>query len=248
MRRLLPDPAADVSLTELVEKLRPWDDPPESRPHVMMNFALTLDGRTTISGVSGDIGSDFDTQMLVALRTRVDAVMVGAGTLRAEKYGRVIADPGKLEERSALGLTPTPLLVIVSGSLNLPWDLPVFSEEDGSIVIVTQSSEEPPETRAPIEMLRFEDGVDLAAALAHLRDNKGVRALLCEGGPTLHAALHEASLVDEIFITHAPRLAGGHGPGLIEGMRPGIRELDIDWLVLEPKTRELFARYRVRQD
>ena len=52
-----------------------------------MNFAATVDGRATIGGVSGPIGSDADTAMLVGLRTRFDAVMIGAGTMRAERYG-----------------------------------------------------------------------------------------------------------------------------------------------------------------
>ena len=57
------------------------------RPYVVTNFALTLDGHATIGGRSGAIGSDADTSMLVGLRTRVDAVMIGAGTMRAERYG-----------------------------------------------------------------------------------------------------------------------------------------------------------------
>ena len=53
-----------------------------------MNFAATVDGRATIGGVSGPIGSEADTAMLAGLRTRFDAVMIGAGTMRAERYGR----------------------------------------------------------------------------------------------------------------------------------------------------------------
>ena len=74
------------------------------RPYVITNFALTLDGHATISGRSGPIGSATDTAMLVGLRTRVDAVMIGAGTMRAERYGRVIGDPAKRERREAEGL------------------------------------------------------------------------------------------------------------------------------------------------
>jgi riboflavin biosynthesis pyrimidine reductase len=52
--------------------------------------------------------------------------------------------------------------------------------------------------------------------------------------------------VDEIFIAHAPKLAGGRGPGLVEGLDPGVRPLDLVWLITEPETGELFARYAVR--
>ena len=245
MRRLIPEPAVDVTVPELVETLRPWESAPADRPYISVNFALTLDGLATIDGVSRPIGSERDTELLVGLRTRVDAVMIGAGTMRAERYGRVVADPVKRERREAIGLAADPLMVIVSGRMNLPWDAPLFTEGVGSIVILTASETEPPPTRTPIEMVRHTDGLDLAAALRHLRQEHGVRALLSEGGPRLHASLHEIGAVDEIFVTHAPKLAGGSGPRLIEGLAPEVRELDLEWLVSEPDTGELFARYRV---
>ena len=81
MRRLVPDPGP-TSIDELLGAYRPWDDPPADRPHLALNFATTLDGRAAIDGRSGAIGSDTDTAMLVGLRLRFDAVMIGAGTMR----------------------------------------------------------------------------------------------------------------------------------------------------------------------
>ena len=106
---------------------------------MITNFALTLDGHATIAGRSGAIGSDVDTAMLVGLRTRVDAVMIGAGTMRAERYGRVIGDPAKRERREREGLPPDPLMVLVCGRLDLPWDAPLFTEGDGEVLICTAS-------------------------------------------------------------------------------------------------------------
>ena len=91
-------------------------------------------------------------------------------------------------------------------------------------------------------MIRHEGRVDLAAALTHLRTERGVRTLLCEGGPGLHAQLIEAGLVDELFVTHAPKLAGGEGPGLVTGLPELERPLELAWL-LEHEG-ELFGRYR----
>ncbi len=187
MQRLLPNPgptAVDVQL----ENYRPGDSAPDDRPFVAVNFAATVDGRATIGGVSGPIGSDADTSMLVGLRTRFDAVMIGAGTMRAERYAG-------LEKR---------LVVVESG----------------------------PEGR-----------VDLAALLRSLRE-EGVRALLCEGGPTLHGALQAAGLVDELFLTIAPKLVGGEAPRIVEGPLPEIAELELAWLLEQDS--ELFARYRRR--
>ena len=230
MRRLLPEPATDVSVEELLADLRPGDEAPSDRPRVFTNFVLTLDGRATIGGVSGPIGSDRDTEMLVGLRRRADAVMIGAGTMRAERYGRVPNDR---------------LLAIVSGRLDLPWDAKLFTCGSGEVLVFTSSEAEPPETATPVHVVRHEDSVDLRAALAHLRSEHGVSSLLCEGGPRLHAQLLEAGLVDELFVTRAPKLAGGEGPGLAEGLSHLERDLELAWLVLEAQTGELFARYRV---
>lgn len=245
MRRLLPEPAADVSVSDLAEELHPWEHASEERPFVYMNFALTLDGHSTIGGVSRPIGSERDTELLVALRTRADAVMIGAGTMRAEKYGRVVADPDKRAKRESLGLLADPLVAIVSGRLDLPWDAPLFTEGVGTIVIFTVSDDEPPETATPVEVVRHDGRVELPEALKHLRHTRDVRALLCEGGAILHGELLKTGCVDEIFVAHTPKLAGGRGPGLVDGLDPTVRPVEIAWLVSEPETGELFARYRV---
>jgi riboflavin biosynthesis pyrimidine reductase len=136
-------------------------------------------------------------------------------------------------------------MVVVSGRMELPWDAPIFTEGVGKVLIFTASGEEPPETPTPVEVIRHEGTIDIGAVLAHLRSEEGVRALLCEGGATLHGQLHEANAVDELFLSHTPKIAGGHGPGLVEGLNPCVRELEIVWLLTEPETGELFARYRV---
>lgn len=187
MRRLLPDPGP-TTVSEQLETYRPWEEPREDRPFVAVNFAATLDGRATIGGVSGPIGSDTDTAMLAGLRTRFDAVMIGAGTMRAERYAG-------LEKR----------LVVVTS--------------DGG------------EWADPAELLRS------------LRE-EGVRAVICEGGPRLHASLQAEGLVDELFLTIAPKLSGGEAPRIVEGPLPEIVDFDLVWLLEEDG--ELFARYRRR--
>jgi riboflavin-specific deaminase-like protein len=245
MRRLLPEPVVEVSVPELAAKLRPSDESREDRPYVLTNFVLTLDGRATIGGVSGPIGTKRDTEMLVGLRTRVEAVMIGAGTMREECYGRVVADPAKRERRTDEGLPDDPLMVLISGRLDLPWEAPLFTEGAGEVLIFTASEEDPPATATAVEVVRHDGIVDLPAAMTHLRRERGVRSLLCEGGPHLHAALIQAGLVDEMFVTHAPKLAGGEGVGLVAGLPESERPVELVWLVAETETDELFARYRV---
>ena len=84
---------------------------------------------------------------------------------------------------------------------------------------------------------------DLATLLASLRADHGVRSLLCEGGPRLHGQLIEADLVDELFVTHAPKLAGGVGPGLVSELAEEERDFELGWLLADPDTGELFGRY-----
>jgi riboflavin biosynthesis pyrimidine reductase len=188
MRRLLPDPGP-TTVEQQLDTYTPQESAHEDRPFVAMNFAATVDGRATIGGVSGPIGSETDTAMLVGLRQRFDAVMIGAGTMRAERYGKI----------------SKPLIVVESTHGNR---------------------------------------VDLVELLRSLRQERGIRALLCEGGPTLHGALHAHGLVDELFLTTAPKLTGGVAPRIIEGELPAVAELELAWL-LEEKG-ELFARYQHR--
>jgi len=188
VHRLLPN-AGPTTVEKQLDSYRPWEQAQAERPFLAMNFASTVDGRATIGGVSGPIGSQIDTAMLVALRTRFDAVMIGAGTMRAERYSEI----------------GTRLIVVESG----------------------------PGGR-----------VELPALLRSLRE-EGVRALLCEGGPTLHGSLQAAGLVDELFLTIAPKLSGGGvPPRILEGELDDVIGLELAWLLEEEG--ELFARYRRR--
>lgn len=186
MRRLLPDPGP-TTVEQQLASYRPGENAPGDRPFVAMNFAATVDGRATIEGVSGPIGSATDTAMLVGLRKRFNALMIGAGTKRAERYEGV-------EKR----------LVVVESGPQGPADLP--------------------------------------ALLGSLRED-GVGALLCEGGPRLYASLQAANLVDELFLTIAPKLTGGAAPHILEGELPKVTSLELIWLLEEEG--ELFARYAV---
>jgi riboflavin-specific deaminase-like protein len=244
VERLLPDPGP-ITVAEQVSELDLVGAAGDERPYTITNFALTLDGQATIAGRSGSIGTDADTAMLVGLRTRVDAVMIGAGTMRAERYGRVVGDPAKRERREQESLAPDPLMVIVSGRLDLPWDAPLFTEGFGEVVIYTAYEDDPPQTQTPVQVIRPEAEIDLAALMVTLRSEHGVRAVLCEGGPRLHAQLIEADLVDELFVTHAPKLAGGDGLGLVSGLIERERPLELAWLLHEQGSGELFGRYRV---
>jgi len=245
VRRLTPEPG-ETTVDEQLDGYCPWQQAHDDRPFVATNFAVTVDGRATIGGVSGPIGSDADTAMLAGLRTRFDAVMIGAGTMRAERYGRVVANQEKRERRERIGLPHDPLMVIVSGRLDLPWEAPLFTDGGGRILVLTASEAEPPETATSLRVIRHEGAVDMTLAMQQLREERGIRALLCEGGPRLHSQLWAAGLVDELFLTTAPKLTGTDAPRILEAEAlPAAAELELAWLL--ERDGELFSRYRQRQ-
>jgi riboflavin-specific deaminase-like protein len=242
VRILLPEPG-ETSPAEQIRDLRLTQHPHDGRPYVVLNFAMTADGRAAIGGRAGPIGSRTDTEVLQLLRAQVDAVMIGAGTMRAERYGRMVSDPKLRAWRERIGLAHDPLAVIVSGRLDLPWDAPLFTD-GGPCLIFTTSDADPPPTETSVRVVRHEGSVDLAECLRYCRRERGVRALLCEGGPFLHAQLQAEGLVDELFLTIAPKLAGGMAPRILEGDLPAVAEMELVWLLEEEG--ELFARYRRR--
>ncbi len=241
LRRLLPD-VAETTVAEQLHGLDLKELAHPDRPYLILNFATTLDGRAAINGRSGPIGSKADTEMLQRLRTRVDAVMIGAGTMRAERYGRIVSDPALRAYRERTVLTHDPLAVIISNRLELPWDAGLFTDGGGRVVVFTASDQEPPETATSVTVVRHPEGVELDRALEWLLEERGIKSVLCEGGPTLHGRLREGGLADELFLTIAPKIAGGEGPRILEGALADIDEVELAWL-LESEG-ELFARYR----
>lgn len=212
LNRLLP-PGKGAGAEQIIDGLGLGDRlrGPERRPYVVLNMVSTVDGRATVSGRSGPLGGRADREMFRALRDVVDAVMAGAGTVKVERYGRLIPEEGRRRRRRERGLSEEPLACIVSGRLSLPPDIPLLSDPAARVVIVTSSAASLPEGGENIDYIRSRrDGLlNLKAALAELHDRFAVRTLLCEGGPHLNAELLAAGLVDELFLTLSAKLAGG---------------------------------------
>jgi riboflavin-specific deaminase-like protein len=256
-RRLLP-PGADTDAGEIVAGLdlparaRAPAQADRNRPYLILNMASTLDGRASLDGRSGSIGNRADRELFHALRADVDAVMAGAGTVRAERYGRIIADERVRQARVERGLTAEPLALVVSGRVSLAPDTPLLGEPQARVVIVTPSAASLPETAAQVDYVRAErDGeLDLAAAMRELHERLGVRTLLCEGGPHLNAQLLLAGLLDELFLSLAPKLAGGEdatGEALrILAGAAFAEPAELELLAALENESHLFLRYAVR--
>jgi riboflavin-specific deaminase-like protein len=246
LRRLLPDPG-ETPAEEALVGMRLGDLAPPDRPYLVLNMVSTLDGRIAIDGRSGPIGDEADKELFHGLRTQADAVMVGAGTIRTERYGRIVRRPERRERRVAEGLEPDPLAIVVSARLRLPPDLPLLQDESSTVAILTTSEESLPDVPARLHYLRGPGGVDLELRplFERLRSEFGVRSILCEGGPSLNESLIREGLVDELFLSLAPKLAGGPPLTLLTG-DPLLEPLRAELVWLLEHDGHLFARYRLQ--
>lgn len=201
----------------------------------------TLDGRASFQGDTKQLGSTADTAHLVKLRTGFDAVMIGAGTMRAERYGRIISRPEHRKQREAEGLDPDALAVIISGGLDLPFDAPLFTDGNGRVLVFTHKNEVPA-TNTPVDLVSSEEIIHIREVLAHLREREGIQSLLCEGGPHLLRQLVAENLVDDLYITLTPVATGGDAPRIIEGNLP--EEANFELVNLTEAEGDVFAQYR----
>lgn len=170
-------------------------------------MVASVDGMAAIGGKASGIGSEVDRLAMRNLRAQVDAVMVGAGTLRSEKLSL------GLDETSR---DPQPMAVVLTKSGDVPLTNLVSHEGQDVLVISTQATQDTltESLSDGAEVLRIPatpDGFpDLPLALRTLKREYGVGRLLVEGGPTLNRALISRSLLDDLFLTVAPKLLGGN--------------------------------------
>jgi riboflavin biosynthesis pyrimidine reductase len=181
---------------------------------VILNMVSTADGRASLGGRSGTISGEGDRALFHGLRSAVDAVLVGAGTLRTERYHRLIRDDDTTRLRASHGLPEQPLACVVSGRLALGEDLPLLHDPATHVAVLTASAASLPACPASVDYVRTPGGkLDLSAALGELAARLGVRLLLCEGGPHLARELLAAGLIDELYLSLSPLLAGGEPAG-----------------------------------
>lgn len=244
-RQLIPQPAT-VDTAELLARMNLRDRAGDDRPYVIVNFISSADGRAAFRGHSGPLGGEADRELFHGLRELAEAVLVGTGTLRAEHYGRLVRDPERRRRRVEAGLQPEPLLCVVSRTGDVPVEIPVFSEPDVRIVVFSPIDNDFGACSAQIEPIRLDPGeLTLTTAFRWLRDEFGIRLLLGEGGPTVFSSLVTERLVDELFLTLAPKLVGGGtSPTISTGMElPELRQLEPVW-VLE-RDGFLYVRYAI---
>jgi riboflavin biosynthesis pyrimidine reductase len=256
------------------EDLPRWDVPAEltalyggsiglDEPCVVANFVESLDGVVAVPrlprshALLGD-ESDADRFVLALVRACADAVLVGSGTLSSSPKGTWRIDrayPPAAEALAGLrarrGRPEQPLVAVVTTGGSLDPGHPVL--ESGALVLTTVRAAAGLRARVPaaaeVVAVNEGDSVDLAAAVEVLRD-RGCAAILSEGGPTLFGQLLASRLVDELFLTVSPLLAGRAAAarlGLVEGLEL-VPETRVAGSLRSVRTHgsHLFLRYTLR--
>jgi riboflavin-specific deaminase-like protein len=218
----------------------------QDRAFVAIDMVASIDGAAAVNGQTAQLGGEADQLIFRRLRAAADAILVGAGTVRDEDYGPATGTPARRRDRAARGLAERPRLVVVSRSLDLDPGRRVFADPQHPPLVVT--TEMAPHDRAAslsevAEVVRMgRDSVALAALLVDLQA-RGLSRVLCEGGPTLNAALLAADLIDEVFLTIAPGAFGGEAPRIIAGGK-AVPERGFELVSLHEHHSELLLRYR----
>lgn len=219
MRALLPSPLADLPSPLDDAALEQLYSVPSGRPWLRANMVASLDGAISVQGRSGGLGGPADKQVFALLRDLCDAVLVGAGTVRAEGYEAVKPTEVRLERRRRLGLPDTPVIAVVTARLDLDPTSRLFAGPARTVLVTTEKAwQDKGEAFAAVADVVTTAGErpDLPAAVAALRE-RGLAHLLCEGGPSLLHDVVAAGLLDELCLTLSPHLVGGAAARVLHG-------------------------------
>lgn len=168
------------------------NDLPTDRAFIRCNMIESADGASSIEGRSGALGNQSDHAVFGALRAHSDAIVVGMGTVIAERYG----PPAK----------PGQAVYVVANRPAVPNGIPLFDQHAATLVLTADAGDPPGDV--PVVRAGQGNTVDIAELCGQLPG----KVLNAEGGPTLAGAMIARGLVDELFVTIAPRaVVGGAG-------------------------------------
>ena len=208
-----------------------------NRPHVIVNVAMTIDGKLDmITRKGATISSTADKQRVDELRASVDAILVGGKTLLSEDPSLTIKSIELRSKRIARGLEENPVKVAVVSQANLDLQGDFLTKGPARCLIYTTKCTSPEQVhlleKAGAQVfVRCDESIDLRDVLRSLFD-QGIRTLMVEGGGTLIAGLFNFNLVDELTAYIAPKIfSGSTAPTLADG--PGFSKLQALDLHLE---------------
>lgn len=210
-----------------------------------------LDGTAAIDGKVGALSTEVDQKLFRQMRQIADVVLVGAETVRKEGYGLVRLSDEAKAQREAEGKPPTPPVAVVTGSLNLNWNLKLFkaAPEHAPTMIITSAAADPDKLaeakKHATVVIAGEERVEPAAALQALSE-RGHEVVLCEGGPTLLGEFVAAERLDELCLSIAPVMGGDNLPVGIMPDGGGVHHFELKSVKGEEHT--LFLRYEAAKE
>jgi riboflavin-specific deaminase-like protein len=244
MRQLHPEFRDDVTPADVYAD--PGRSQPRDRPYVFVNMVASADGATVVEGVTEQLGSPGDRHIFLLLRSLADGILVGAETVRAEGYGPPVIREEFQAAREQRGQAAMPRIAVVTRSLALDFEARLFTDGRSRPFVLAPATADAARLDAAAEVADVvavgDPELDLAGALRELA-TRGIRALLCEGGPTLNAALLGAGLVDELCLTIAPCLIGAGGGKRIIGGAPLPGTVGLELAHVLEEDGNLFLRY-----
>lgn len=243
MHRLLPGPTAEVDVDGAY-----WVADP-GRQHVRAVMIASADGAAQRDGRAGGLAGPADKRLFALLRGQADAILVGASTVRAERYGGHRPSPSRTAWRVEHGLQPAAVMAVVTRSCDLDVSGPLFADTVVRPTVITCAAA-PADRVAALAavcdvVVAGEQDVDLPTALDALAE-RGLRRVSCEGGPNVLAQVSAAGRLDELSLTVAPLLVGGEALRILDG--PTIEPAHgLELVHVLQEEQFLFLRYRVRR-
>jgi 5-amino-6-(5-phosphoribosylamino)uracil reductase len=224
--------------------------PGHARRWLRANMVSSVDGAAQADGKSAGLSGEADKRIFRALRGLADVILVGATTVRTEGYRQPAVPRDQFAQaRQAAGQAPAAAIAVVSASLDLDFDAPLYREPVIPTITITVNDAPPDRLAAAREagevIIAGTGRVDLAAAVDWLADS-GRGRILCEGGPSLLAGLAHANRIDEICLALSPLLLSGHAKRVADGpvLNPPL-PLTLHTLLIEDGF--LFTRHLVAQ-
>lgn len=208
-----------------------------------------LDGTAAVGGRVGSLSTSPDQALFRRMRQVADIVLVGAETVRRERYGPVRLSEEAQEWRRLQRLSPIPPLAVVSRSLAFDWTAAVFADapEDARTHVITCATADSERLAEAAEVATVvvagHERVEPVAAMQALAE-LGRRVVLCEGGPTWLGELVAADRLDELCRSISPLMGGDPLPVAVTPPGAGLAEFDLKGAMAEDHT--LFLRYERR--
>jgi riboflavin biosynthesis pyrimidine reductase len=213
---------------------------------VMANMVGGLDGSAAIAGRVAALSTEPDAALFRLIRALADVVLVGAETVRRERYRSIRLPDRQAAARRAAGRPAAPRLAVVTRSLDLDWSSDAFAAAPAGsrTLVITCKAADPLRVERAREaadvLIAGEDRVDPEQALLRLSE-LGCRVVLCEGGPTLLGELVAAGRIDELCLTIAPLMGGDRLPVSVTPPGAPLRRFALRHVLRDGDT--LFLRY-----